>query len=383
MAEWSAPADAVRDALLVTSAEGRVERANAAARALVGRDPTGEALDVVLDAPAHELTAMLREFLRSTSPTPGGAHVLRDDGVTDVRVTGRRLVGDPPQVLVRFDARPTDGFAALTEAVHQRDAELARRRTAEKQLAQVLSTTVAELVQANAALRRFSTMAAHDLRGPLVTAEGYARLLARQVVGDETTGDWTARLLDTLTKGQQLVGELLAEARVGSGSDSEVVDLERSVRWVRAVLAADLATHRLTTGTLPRVASRPVVVRQVLLNLVGNSLRHGGGGPVHVHVDTTRDDDHWAVQVSDDGPGIPPSDREAVLERGVRDLGAGGSGLGLHHCRVMLEGHGQRLWLEDSPLGGLAACFTLPAVDDTQAQQADTRTDGLDDDCTV
>lgn len=380
MAEWVAPAEAVRDALLVVSVDGRVERANTAARALVGRDPTGSPLGEVLDAPPDDLAEMLREFLRSTSPTPGGAHVLRDDGVTDVRVTGRRLVGDPPRVLVRFDARPTDGFAELTEALRQRDSELARRRTAEQQLSQVLSTTVVELVQANAALRRFSTMAAHDLRAPLVTAEGYARLLAGRVADDETGRSWAARLVDTLAKGQQLVGELLDETHTGSRTDSEVVDLVVAVRWVRAVLAADLSRHRLTTGTLPRVASRPVVVRQVLLNLVGNALRHGGGRPVHVHVDAVRDDDHWTVQVSDDGRGIPPARREAVLEAGVRDVDAGGSGLGLHHCRVMLEGHGQRLWLEDSPLGGLAACFTLPAVDGppTGAAGSDTATVGED-----
>lgn len=70
----------------------------------------------------------------------------------------------------------------------------------------------------------------------------------------------------------------------------------------------------------------------------------------------------WCLQVDDDGPGIAPGQRQAVLARGVRlDESVPGSGLGLHIARDLALAHGGDLALDQSPLGGLRAQLVLPA----------------------
>jgi signal transduction histidine kinase len=70
------------------------------------------------------------------------------------------------------------------------------------------------------------------------------------------------------------------------------------------------------------------------------------------------------IAVDDDGPGVPPEERERVFNRfhrreASRDRTTGGSGLGLSIARSIVELHRGRIWLEDSPLGGARAAFML------------------------
>ena len=70
------------------------------------------------------------------------------------------------------------------------------------------------------------------------------------------------------------------------------------------------------------------------------------------------------ITIDDDGPGLDPALREAVLQRGVRaDEAAPGSGLGLAIVRDLAELYGGSIALESSPLGGLTARLELPAAD--------------------
>ncbi len=74
------------------------------------------------------------------------------------------------------------------------------------------------------------------------------------------------------------------------------------------------------------------------------------------------------VAVDDDGPGIPPAERERVFDRfhrseAGRERASGGSGLGLGIARAIVAAHGGRIWVEDSPLGGARVAFELPGFE--------------------
>jgi two-component system sensor histidine kinase KdpD len=107
-----------------------------------------------------------------------------------------------------------------------------------------------------------------------------------------------------------------------------------------------------------------VQVDQVLTNLLENAARYSPpGGEVLVAVSPW----HGAVpvRVSDQGPGVPPEDRDRVFEAFYRgDAAAGvGSGLGLAIARAIVLGHGGRIWIEGAPGGGTAVVFELPVAD--------------------
>jgi signal transduction histidine kinase len=74
------------------------------------------------------------------------------------------------------------------------------------------------------------------------------------------------------------------------------------------------------------------------------------------------------VSVTDSGPGVSPDRRAEIFELFPRREGDAGAGLGLTIAKTFVEAHGQRIWVEDAPLGGARFCFTLPVA--AQAYEA-------------
>ncbi len=113
-------------------------------------------------------------------------------------------------------------------------------------------------------------------------------------------------------------------------------------------------------------------IERVLLNLVDNAIKFtpaGGEVIVQAHPAGDRDapDGYVRVEVKDTGPGIPDDSKERLFDRftqldGVRGRRRG-TGLGLTYCRLAVEAHGGRIWVEDNPQGGAIFAFTLPLAD--------------------
>ena len=98
----------------------------------------------------------------------------------------------------------------------------------------------------------------------------------------------------------------------------------------------------------------------MLGNLLDNACKWGR---TRVVVQSIAGDGRCTIVVDDDGPGLAPALREAVLQRGVRaDEAAPGSGLGLAIVRELADVYGGSVSLDASPLGGLSARLTLPAA---------------------
>ena len=110
------------------------------------------------------------------------------------------------------------------------------------------------------------------------------------------------------------------------------------------------------------VQARPRALKRALLNVLENALRHA---TARVRVELHSEAECVRLFVDDDGPGIPPEQRERVFRPFVRlddarNLDAAGTGLGLTIARDIVHGHGGRMKLAESPLGGLRVEITLP-----------------------
>jgi signal transduction histidine kinase len=105
--------------------------------------------------------------------------------------------------------------------------------------------------------------------------------------------------------------------------------------------------------------------REDLDEMLGNLLDNGcKWARTRVKLTSFREGEQIVIVVDDDGPGIEPAMREAVLQRGIRADEAGqGTGLGLAIVRDLAEIHGGSITLEQSPMGGVCARLTLPAQD--------------------
>jgi two-component system OmpR family sensor kinase len=220
------------------------------------------------------------------------------------------------------------------------------------------------LEDAFARQRGFVSDASHELRSPLTAIRGQIEVLARDPDPDAADVHRVeAATLAELARVERLVEEMLALARLdeGVGPARRELDAERFLR--EAVTGAPGGAE---VGTLApgRIDADPDMIARVVRNLVENARRHAGADGT-VRVSSTAATGRLRVDVDDDGPGIPPAERERVFDRFHRsDAGrarsAGGSGLGLSIARGIVEAHGGTIRAGESPLGGARVSFELP-----------------------
>jgi signal transduction histidine kinase len=224
-------------------------------------------------------------------------------------------------------------------------------------------TDVTTQRRAEAELRGYADMVAHDLREPVTGIAHLVTLLERR--GDAPPDPRVLELLRASTeRARDLIDGVLAYARAGE-LRSERVALSRVMTEVAEDLAPRLqeAGATLETGELPEVEGDPRQLRRVLQNLVGNAVKFRGAGSARVEVSALADGDGWTVTVRDNGVGVEPAQAGRIFGMFARArAGADGTGIGLAICRRVVEAHGGRIWVEPADGGGSAFRFTLPAA---------------------
>lgn len=121
-------------------------------------------------------------------------------------------------------------------------------------------------------------------------------------------------------------------------------------------------------STLPRILADGDMIRRVFINLLENSIKFTPEKG-KIRVGANFEDCYIKVWVEDSGPGIQPADQEHVFEKFSRFTekeGPRGLGLGLAFCRLAIESHGGRIWVESAPGNGTKFVFLLPVVDDSE-----------------
>lgn len=344
--------DSTTDGLVVVDAGGRVVLRNPAAAEVIGGFISPDGL---LGNSAHY-------GLHHPDGTPLGdgemARILKEAGRDGIDVLIRNPgVPDGRLVTVRTAAlHDLDGTTSLVILLHDVTAE--RRHRDE--------------------LTSFAEVAAHDLLSPLTVISGWAEV-ATQALGQVPEHPATARVGDGLervtrsaVRMRSLIEDLLqyATAREATVTPAEV-DLaallaEVTVTRLDASIAAGLPPPRFTVAALPPVRADPVLVRQLLDNLIGNAIKYTERG-VTPELTVTADAEGPMVRVcvADNGIGIPAGQHEEIfgrLHRAHPSLGYAGTGLGLGICKRIVERHGGTITAGDNPGGGSRFVFTLPAA---------------------
>ena len=243
------------------------------------------------------------------------------------------------------------------------------------------------LTDAFAGQRAFVADASHELRTPLTVIRGQLEVLAAQQnpPGEEVRR--VQRLVQAeIARITRLVDDLLLLANTEQTEflRPEPIDLESFVSelWDGVSLIAE---RRYELGAVPRGTLRadPDRLAQALRNLLGNAIEHTAEdrGLVRMAVEPTAPG-HVRFVVEDDGPGIPPSERERVFDRfhrtdPGRDRASGGAGLGLAIVRASAEAHGGRVSASQSSAGGARMEIELPGFTPSTRPAAPPRDGGL------
>ena len=236
--------------------------------------------------------------------------------------------------------------------------------------AEQLARKSAELERSNRDLEQFAYVASHDLQDPLRVVAGFVELLGDRLAddADPTVRDWMARITATVGRMSALISDLLAYARAGADTRPPgPVDLDAALHLAVENLGPAIRTSgaSLECQPLGQGIGRAGDLCQVFQNLVGNAVkfRRPGVTPA-VSVEAERGSGTVTLAVRDNGRGVPERGVEQAFQTFERLDGDPypGTGLGLAVCRKIVEGLGQRIWMEGNDGPGVTVRFTLAAV---------------------
>jgi len=123
---------------------------------------------------------------------------------------------------------------------------------------------------------------------------------------------------------------------------------------------------------LPQVWVDKDMLLRVLINLIENATKFSSAED-EITLSARAQDDWVTVSIHDNGPGIPAGDQDRIFDKFTRLRGSkrpGGLGVGLAFCRLAVEGHGGRIWVESEKESGTTFFFTLPVATQEQLDSA-------------
>jgi len=217
--------------------------------------------------------------------------------------------------------------------------------------------------------RRFVADASHELRTPLTTIRGNAELLRREPpISDGDRREVVTDIIGETERLMSLVEELLLLARTDSGRHLEIGpvslaplldELRRQVEVIAPGRNVDIAN-----GNGHVVLANETALRQVLLNLLDNAMKHTSQ-ETHIQLTTAALEDRIEISITDDGPGMSGEELEHVFERfyrGDANRTGPGSGLGLAIARSLVESQGGTVRASSEMGVGTTFTVTLPSL---------------------
>jgi signal transduction histidine kinase len=265
--------------------------------------------------------------------------------------------------------RPVEAIRRTVASINDRD--LSERVAvppagdAVSRLAVTMNAMLERLELAQQAQRQFVADASHELRSPIATLATIAEIYLAHPEDDDARG-FPIAVLEESRRLERLVQDLLTLARADErgltpfGDDVDLDDIIDAERHRVAAISDLKVAVRISPA---RVTGDLHQLRQVVRNLVDNAVQHAR---TRVEFSVQRQGEQAVVEIFDDGPGIPPADRERIFDRFVRleesrDRATGGTGLGLAIVHEIVASHHGTIEVVDS-LEGTLFRLALPSV---------------------
>lgn len=330
------------DAILLLGPDGTIEETNPAFCRMYGYsddEAKGQSL-TILASPEH--IARIQKVLES---------VVQQPGPQQVELMARRCDGSG------FDAQ------AVLGAVWEDDSLL-------NIVCNLRDITVLKGVERMK--DEFLSTAAHELRTPLTSIQGFSEILLTRDLESQRQRRYLQTINEQATQLAQIINELLDISRMESGQDlglsMETVQMDALAEEVIQPFIDICPNHRFRAEGLkgaPPVQADRFRLIQVLRNLVSNAVKYSPeGGTVALRGEVKAN--HLEVSIRDEGVGMTPEEQAHLFEKfyRARPSVTGGTGLGLTICKLIVEGHGGRIWVESGPGQGSSVFFSIPLAED-------------------
>lgn len=252
--------------------------------------------------------------------------------------------------------------------------DMTYRKRIEKELEKLnrsLSLRTSELETVNKELEAFSYSVSHDLKAPLRSVDGFAKMLEEDYSGK--FDDEGRRLLkvirDSAKEMGQLISDLLEFSRMTRKDIHKTnIDMNELVREVYSHFENDLKGRdvSLDAGSLPEIYGDPAMIREVLVNLLSNALKFTRPKKVAViKIEATSEGDDIVFTTSDNGVGFDMSYKDklfCVFQRLHSVAEFEGTGIGLALVQRIIQRHGGKVWAESEPGKGSRFSFSIQKI---------------------
>ncbi len=219
-----------------------------------------------------------------------------------------------------------------------------------------------------------AAMIYHDVRSPLANVVSSIELLSGLIPKTESdSAEPVLRIArNSIARIQRLISSLLDLNRLEQNQpvgQRQAVTVDSLLKDALEVVAPvtdgrDQNIQLKLSPNLPKVLADEDMIRRVLINLLENAAKYTPSKG-NITSGAVQEDNFVRFYVEDDGPGIPENDRERIFDKFTRLKargGPGGLGVGLAFCKLAVQGHGGKIWVEEGAEKGSRFIFTLPVA---------------------
>jgi signal transduction histidine kinase len=259
-------------------------------------------------------------------------------------------------------------MARLIPAI-EREIKDAKTRRLQREAEAERQELMARLEAINSEIERFTYLAFHDLRAPLITIKGFAGALKQDLEAsryDQVQKD-VQRIAGAADKMDEILSDLLEFARIGRvRRPSEEIESEHLAREALQKLDGLIRAKKIAvklSPALPRLYGDRVRLREVFENLIENAAQYTSEQEhPSIEIGTRWQEDQQIIYVKDNGQGVDPRYHNRIFELFEKlDPNTQGPGIGLALTKRIIEVHGGKIWVESGGEGqGSTFCFTLP-----------------------
>lgn len=254
------------------------------------------------------------------------------------------------------------------------DVYVKRTRFNDGELLQWIYHDISQQVALEQMREDLTAMLFHDLQSPLGNV-----ISSLELMRSEIEDALLLSMLDIASRSSQrlqtLVRSLLDINQLEAGHPvrtQEAVTIQALFDYVWEVEQPNLERRHIDlvydiAPNLPQLYVDEDMIKRVLINLIDNAMKHSRTSQ-KITLTARLQDNMMLVAVEDEGVGIPAEFRHKIFEKFQRvkkETSSKGLGLGLAFCRLAVEAHGGRIWVDDAPNGGAQFKFTLPVLSDT------------------
>ena len=348
--------------IIGTNTSGIITHFNKGAESLLGytaEEMVGKQTPVILHKKS-EIDALIRATGKEAfEGLVANARAGRPDSkeLTYVRKDGTTFPAQLHVQAITDDANLTTGFLGIAM-------DLTERKRAEEGIRKY-----AELEAKNKEMSQFAYVASHDLQEPLRTVTSFAELLKKKY-GDklDKEGDlYLHYMLSSAQRMMELIKGLLEYSLIGKERSLLQVDCNEIIKAVIHDLDTKIndAHAIVEVGPLPVINGYKLELHVLFQNLVSNAIKFRRKGVVPViKISAEKNEAGWLFKVADNGIGIEDKTKERIFiifNRLHNRSEYSGNGIGLAHCKKIVELHNGDLWVESVYGEGSTFCFTLNA----------------------